>query len=145
MAKLSKELRDSLKKLIVAKLDDKGHELLNPEPMFLEATPSPPTLKDQIQRVLKYELAKRADMKGFETFEEADDFDMPEEDPISQYEIKEMEEEYPVEPTDPAELLQPDTPEPPKTPEELIAGLNDEDLVKLGIQKIPENKETVLT
>lgn len=73
-----------------AYLDQNGQEINNPKPAFLEVTPNPPTMQEQIQRILKFELAKQADAQGMETWEEANDFDVIDEFdgiPESEYEL----------------------------------------------------------
>lgn len=54
------------------------------------------TFEDQVKRYVREELARRVSEEGAETFEEADDFDVPEEEPdfVSQYEMTDMEEEF---------------------------------------------------
>lgn len=49
------------------------HEGYMPRPEVL-------TLKEEMQRFIKAELSAKAEEHGFESFEEADDFDLPEED-----------------------------------------------------------------
>ena len=56
----------------------------------------PPTIKEELQRYVRYEVSKIGQEEGFETFEEADDFeeeDLPEWS--SEYELLDMEDEVP--------------------------------------------------
>lgn len=78
----------------VAKLEAKGqtvdgHEILNPVPLAPPLGYKPvPHLIDQIKEAVRSEMFRR-DMEdaGVETFEEADDFDIPDDPfPFSQYE-----------------------------------------------------------
>lgn len=96
--KTTKETYDKLKTLKEALLDDRGRELPNPVPLSFDAgLRRPLTLQEQIQRVLKVELSRQAQVQGYETFEESMDFDV--EDPfeseaLSRYEV--AEDEIPV-------------------------------------------------
>lgn len=100
--KISKSLYEDLKKLRRAMIDGSGRELHNPIPVAIPiGLNRPPTLQEQIQRVLRQELSRQADAQGHETFDEADDFDVEDDDqinPISQYEIHEMIPEEPIPP-----------------------------------------------
>lgn len=54
----------------------------------------PPTLQEEIQRIIRAQLSEHAQSRGFETFEEADDFNIDEDpDPLSPYEVTEMQQE----------------------------------------------------
>lgn len=59
---------------------------------------APPSLQEQIRRLIRTEMSMRAAAEGRETFEEADDFDVPDEDPdpVSPYTLKEATWEGPV-------------------------------------------------
>lgn len=82
-----------------------GREVLNPLPMTVDVTPRPPTLQEQIQRLLRVELAAQAKSQGYETFEESVDFDIEDDEEaiLSGFEVKEMIEEEPVE--DPGPII----------------------------------------
>lgn len=59
-----------------------------------------PSLGDQIRELISRELSRRAKASGRESFEEADDFNVSEQDlddMLSPYELKEMEDEEPAE------------------------------------------------
>lgn len=76
--KISKELFDDLSNLVhIGRIDSKGKELLNPNPLVsVHPLERPPTLREQIQRVLRGELSRQASMQGMESFEESQDFDI---------------------------------------------------------------------
>lgn len=72
-------------------LNEKGEEVLDPTPV---AKPlgwrAPYTIQEQIQRFVRDELSRRAAQDGFETFEEAEDFNVGDDyDPRSPHEIDE--------------------------------------------------------
>lgn len=71
-------------------LDKNGfYELLDPTPMAIPVGyKQPETLADQIRRMVRSErLAQEVEAAGFETWEEADDFDVDDDfDPTSPYE-----------------------------------------------------------
>lgn len=79
-----------------AVIGEDGKEYPNPEVLAEELGERSPTLKEQIQRIMYHEQFKRtARMAGYESPEEFNDFnvnDEPEE-PLSGYELTEMEEE----------------------------------------------------
>ena len=59
----------------------------------------PPTIKEELQRYVRYEISRLGEKEGFETFEEADDFEMDdveEPDWESEFEVVDMEDELPV-------------------------------------------------
>lgn len=101
---------EELTALTEALLDDDGKEILNPMPLEVkEDLGRPPTLKEQICRILKGERMKALlEQQGYESFEEADDFDVPDEpeEPISGYEVKDMIPERPVDPVARREYLE---------------------------------------
>lgn len=79
----------------MAKLNERGHEELDPTPVARAiAFNAPPTLADQIKRLVQYELSRQAASEGQETFEEADDFDVGDDyDPRSPWELQADQEE----------------------------------------------------
>lgn len=96
--KISKELYDHLCTLKAAELDDQGRELLNPMQLEIPyGMERPASLQEQIQRVLRNELSMQAHNQGQETFEEANDFDVLDDDPepFSAYEMRNMIPEEP--------------------------------------------------
>ncbi len=55
-------------------------------------TPLP--LREEMRRFIKQELSAAAESAGEETFEEADDFDIDEEETLSPYELTDLQEEF---------------------------------------------------
>lgn len=55
----------------------------------------PPTIQEQIRQFVRSEVSRAAQEQGFESFEDADDFDVDDydPDPLSPYELSEMQEE----------------------------------------------------
>ena len=57
----------------------------------------PPTLKEDLQRYVRYEVNRAATNSGFESFEEADDFGIDDDDDLedwdSEYQLTQMQEE----------------------------------------------------
>lgn len=68
-----------------SKYNERGEELPDPRPMALPVGfTRPNTLQERMRILLRSELLKRElDAKGVETFEEADDFDCEDKDPLS--------------------------------------------------------------
>lgn len=68
----------------LATYNERGEELLDPRPMALPVGfKHPKTLQERMRELLRSEEIRRfLDAKGEETFEEADDFDVGEEDPL---------------------------------------------------------------
>lgn len=105
--KMTKELYDELKGLSLSLLDEDGHEVPSPKTMFLPGATEPLSIKEQIQRLMRAELSRQMAAQGQETFEEANDFDVPDEDPepmsnylLTEDEIPVMKEEVSVESSD---------------------------------------------
>lgn len=74
--------------------DAQGREI--PDSVPMEAPIGwnrPPTIQEMVQRYIRIEMSKQAAAEGQETFEEADDFDWDEEEPLSPYELQMMQEE----------------------------------------------------
>lgn len=59
-------------------LDKRGYEVNNPKPLFIPVD-GRPSLRDRIKRMIRQELSDQAFDKGFETFEQSNDFDMDDE------------------------------------------------------------------
>lgn len=74
------------------------HETLDPTPIARAIGWSrPPTLQDQIRRLVAGELSRRAAAAGAESFDEADDFDVDgDPDPHSPWELTADNEAEPV-------------------------------------------------
>lgn len=70
------------------RLDKDGREILDDTPMVVSSgLQRPLTLAEQVQRIVRSYSRNQAEADGFETFEEAEDFDVDDEiDPSSQYE-----------------------------------------------------------
>ena len=87
---------------------------------------APLTIKQELQRYVRYELSKQAQQEGFETFKEFEDYELEPEDEdepewASEYEFSEMDEEVLgeglAEPASDGESAQPE--EGPSTPSSL--------------------------
>lgn len=71
------------------RLDAKGHEILDPAPVSMPAGfKEPERLAETIQRLVRRGLSDLAAEQGFETFEEAEDFDVSDDtfDPATPFE-----------------------------------------------------------
>ncbi|QXP07968.1 MAG: hypothetical protein [Arizlama microvirus] len=67
--------------------DELGREILDETPMALPiGFQRPPTLQEQVARLVRTEFSRQAVAEGRESFEEADDFDMDDVDFSSPYE-----------------------------------------------------------
>lgn len=76
--KITPELNTKLKDLGYAILHTDGREIHDPDQIELPAGfDRPPTLQEQIQRCLRGHLSEQAQAQGMETFEESQDFDIP--------------------------------------------------------------------
>lgn len=77
--------------------DDQGREVPDPTPAPVPGWVTKAVSRhDSIKAYVRSVLAMEAEAQGFETFEEADDFDVDEEpDPFSPYEIQEAAPEWP--------------------------------------------------
>lgn len=73
------------------KFDERGWEKPDPTPLARAiAFHAPPSLQDQIRRMIAHEMSQQAALNGQETFEEADDFDVGDDyDPKSPWELDE--------------------------------------------------------
>lgn len=78
--------------------NERGWEIPDPTPVEVPLHwKRPPTLQDTIRQFIRTEMSQQAQDQGAESFEEADDFEMDEEpDPLSAYEMREMQEERPA-------------------------------------------------
>lgn len=78
-------------------IDKDGREVPDPRPLTVHVDFRPLTLQEQIARLMQAELSRRAAAKGHETFEEANDFEVDEEnfqEPPVQTQYTQMEEEF---------------------------------------------------
>lgn len=76
---------------------DNRFEIPDPTPIELPVGfEHPEPLEEMIARMIRV-AGQNAAREGFETFEEADDFDVDDDETIeSEYQLKEMKDEYPV-------------------------------------------------
>lgn len=90
--------KEELEELTVAIINE-GREYGNPKPVRLTGTPKELTLQQQIERLVRVTLAKKAVQEGFESEEEANDFEVDDDpDPITPYQVLDMVEEEPQQP-----------------------------------------------
>lgn len=70
------------------RLDKNGHEIPDPTPVALPTGfKRPEMLAETVARLVRREISERADLAGFETFEEAEDFEIGDDfEPNSPYE-----------------------------------------------------------
>ena len=122
---VTKELMDTLCGLFHAELDENGSELLNPTPVNTNIELEKPlSMQEQIERLMKGKLSQQAWLQGEETFEEANDFDVDDEfinEPLSGYEVQELEEEYITTQPNAPESSEPSTEVPTEVSEETAA------------------------
>lgn len=95
--KVDPTLFEELSKLKRSMLDENGRETPNPRPKDVAIGLRPPSLQEQIQRLIKVELSEQMQKQGAETFEEANDFEVDDEegDPLSPYALEDMEPDAP--------------------------------------------------
>lgn len=83
------------------RFDDQGRELPDPTPLEIPAgMRRPESLEDQVRRLVRTHMSRQAVAEGNESFEEANDFEIPEDDAEhfeTRYEMPEMAEEVPIE------------------------------------------------
>lgn len=96
---LPADMVDELHLLTRPYLDFDGREVLNPVPMEVPLNfRQPLSLQQQIKRILRNEFSHHAQLQGFESFEESNDFEVDDSgfdiEPSSKYEL--MEEDYPI-------------------------------------------------
>lgn len=110
-------------------LNEKGQEVLNPTPLAIPfGFQRPPTLQEQIRRLMRYEyeFMKQATGDDIETPEEADDFDVGDDfeiDPVSGHEYFDPELDPRVVPQ---ETLREEIQKEKTTSEENPQGVNSE-------------------
>lgn len=80
------------------KFNEKGQELPDPAPLAIPlGAKKPETLVEMMRRLIRQDLSRHAQEEGNETFEEANDFDIEEDDAeLHTTEYEEMREEIPV-------------------------------------------------
>lgn len=88
----------------MAKYDEHGNEIPDQTPVEVPLSfKKPLTLAEEVRRMVRNELSQVAENQGAETFEEADDFDVEDDDDLafmSPYEILEMSDDGPNPPLD---------------------------------------------
>lgn len=98
-------LHDYLCTIEDSHLDENGSEVPNPMPLVIPGFEDsrPLTLHEQIKRLFKTEMSHQAQVQGAESFEEANDFNIPEESlpDTTQYTVMEDENPFIQEPTAP--------------------------------------------
>lgn len=101
-------------------LDSRGHEVVSNVPVELPVgARRPESLVEQIKRMVRHELSQAGAAQGFETFEEADDFDVGDDyDPKSPWELTADQEEFSLSkaPPEAKEAAQASKPAEPATP-----------------------------
>ena len=76
---VTEETFNNLNNLTRALLNEDGKEVHNPEPKVMHTSVNrPPTLAEQIQRVIRTQVSQQAAEQGHETFAESMDLDIPE-------------------------------------------------------------------
>lgn len=80
----------------MAKYNEKGQEIPDPTPVELPlGFRRPPSIHELIKAAVRDEMSREAESQGMETFDEADDFDVDDDEEInSPYELTEMQEEF---------------------------------------------------
>lgn len=70
-------------------LNERGHEVPDPKPMAVPIHfKRPPSLAEQIKKLVRNELSQQASNNGLESFEEGDDFAIGDDfDPLSPWEL----------------------------------------------------------
>lgn len=93
--KIDKKLRDKLVGLAASMQDEEGLELCDPQSKYVEIGPRRLSLAEQIKRVLRQEVERYAEHAAVESPEDAEDFDIADEDPlpVSGFEHEDMVEE----------------------------------------------------
>lgn len=92
---MSKKIKEKAKRFMTELLH--GKEVNDPQPKICHTGVNrPPTLQEQINRVLRARVSMEAHMSGFETEEEASDFDVDDDfersDPATIYQV--LDEEF---------------------------------------------------
>lgn len=84
-----------------SRYDERGREIPDPTPVEIPlGFRKPESLTDQIRRLIRTQLSAVAVAEGHESFREANDFDVDEEDPeayLTPYQVVGMQEEIPIE------------------------------------------------
>lgn len=94
---LDEETKRLLKTLDVSVYtEDNRFELPNPIPKVIPTELDRPlTIQEQIQRIVRINISRQAEKNEMESWDEANDFDIPDETEMSSpYEYSEMQEEF---------------------------------------------------
>lgn len=105
----------------MARLDKDGNEILDPTPVALPVRfQRPPSLVDDVRRLVAQEMSRVAMDQDFDSFEDADDFDIDDDDqprsrhelpenypPVKGFDFKPKPPEVKEEPKPPAEPIPP--------------------------------------
>lgn len=95
--KVTREFMEKLES-ITNSIHVNGKEYCNPIPNYIPMEGDRvPSLKEQVQRLFRNELSALAEAQEFETFEESQDFDIPDEYEIPLSRYQKMLEEQPLE------------------------------------------------
>lgn len=94
--KVDKNTAEDLVYMVNAEIVD-GKEVFDPKPMFVEGLKRPLSIKDRVDMLFRARLSQQAEAQGHETWEEFNDFDIEDEEPmpISGFEVHLMQEEFP--------------------------------------------------
>jgi hypothetical protein len=87
-------------------------------PVAVHVDDAPDSMEDMVKRMIQTEFSKWAETQQHGTFEEEDDFDIPDDDllPPTPYELTEMQEEFVEEPGPPPERKEEPRDQPPEPP-----------------------------
>lgn len=107
-------------------VEDRAMRMELPDPIPMEAPTgyrAPPTLQEELRRMVRAELHARAVAGEVETWEEANDLEVDSDEVLTPFEAAVLEDEYPVDTppgaSPPAEpLKEPQASQPPPAPEE---------------------------
>lgn len=82
---------------VLCSFDAEGREVLDTTPVEMPLNyRHPPSMAEMIRTAIRQEMSQQAAASGMESFEEADDFVVDEEDEfVSPYQLTEMQEEIP--------------------------------------------------
>lgn len=95
--------------------DRHSHEDLDRTPIEIPVAPKELRYEDEMRRIVRDELSRHAEASHRETFEESDDFEIEDDDPLSPYETTEMQEDAEYAPSK-SVADDPSVPKPPHRP-----------------------------
>ena len=85
------DIEEAVEEAVSERLDKYGHEMPDPKPVEMPAGfKRPESLAETVQRLVRHQVSEEAAAAGYETFEEASDFDIPDDpiDPNTPYEVE---------------------------------------------------------